>query len=188
MGGAERLRRKLRLGQPVLIAAIGASNTVRGGCEARQGGKCATSKYTNHTEGRVGWLLEAFMELNRSFPHAENRLINRAQMATGPEAFSRCLNAYLPVEADAVVISFADMCKLGKSPTLPLQARYVAGLSFEHLTHPDNTICRYRRLIPALSCSVRGSRWKAWCAPFWPDQIRLPWCSSVVKVPWLISV
>ena len=135
MGGAERLRRKLRLGQPVLIAAIGASNTVRGGCEARQGGKCALSKYTNHTEGRVGWLLEAFMELNRSFPHANNRLINRAQMATGPEAFSRCLNVYLPVEADAVVISFADMCKLGKDPTLPLAASYVAH-SFEHLTPP----------------------------------------------------
>ena len=79
MGGAQRLRRKLRLGQPVLIAAIGASNTVRGGCEARQGGKCAGSRYTNHSAGRVGWLLEAFIALNlnpnpnpltRSFPHA----------------------------------------------------------------------------------------------------------------------
>ena len=56
---------------------------------------------------------QAFLALNRSFPHAGNRLINRAQMATGPEAFSRCLNAYLPVEADAVVISFADMVRAG---------------------------------------------------------------------------
>ena len=79
MGGAQRLRRKLRLGQPVLIAAIGASNTVRGGCEARQGGKCASSRYTNHSAGRVGWLLEAFLALltltptltlTRTFPHA----------------------------------------------------------------------------------------------------------------------
>ena len=73
---------------------------------------------------------QAFLALNRSFPHAGNRLINRAQMATGPEAFSRCLNAYLPVEADAVVIAFADMCKLrGGSPTLPLAASY--GLAME---------------------------------------------------------
>ncbi len=90
VGDAVRLRRKLRLGLPVLLSALGSSNTVRGGCEAWQGGKCSGSKYAG------GWLLQALRALNASYPHAGHRLVNRAMMATGPAAFVRCLNAYVP--------------------------------------------------------------------------------------------
>ena len=108
VGGTGRLRRRLRRGEPVTLAAIGASNTVRGGCEPWQvEERCSAPKYS---AGRRGWLLQAFDALNRSYPHPRNRLLNHGIMATGPEAFTHCLNSFVPMEADAVIISFADMC------------------------------------------------------------------------------
>ncbi len=93
LGDATRLRRKLRAGMGVTLAAIGASNTVRGGCQASQGGKCASKKYiARDAHGNAhGWLLQAFEAMNRSWhapPHAPHRLVNRGMMATGPEVRS----------------------------------------------------------------------------------------------------
>lgn len=104
VGGASRARRKLRLGRPVMLAAIGSSNAVRGGCEERQGGKCTQKRFRN------GWLIESFQALNRSFPHAGHRLVNSALMATGPEGFVNCLSSHVPPEADIVILAFADIC------------------------------------------------------------------------------
>jgi len=74
IGGTGRLRRRLRRGEPITLAAIGASNTVRGGCEPWQvEERCSVSKYS---AGRRGWLLQAFDALNRSYPHPRNRLLN----------------------------------------------------------------------------------------------------------------
>ena len=104
IGAATRFRRRLRLRLPITIAALGASNTVRGGCEAWQGGKCTDERY------RSGWLLQAFLAFNRSWPHPAHRIVNRAMMATGPYAFVNCLSSHVPLEADVVIVAFADMC------------------------------------------------------------------------------
>ena len=68
LGESSRLQRKLRLGQPVTLAAIGASNTVRGGCQEWQGGKCAQPRYTERdADGSPhGWLLQTLEALNRT--------------------------------------------------------------------------------------------------------------------------
>uniref|UniRef100_A0A7S0ILG8 Uncharacterized protein n=1 Tax=Calcidiscus leptoporus TaxID=127549 RepID=A0A7S0ILG8_9EUKA len=103
----------MRGGEPITFVALGASNTVRGGCQQWQSpSKCSTPKYCDLTEdgNPHGWLLQAFTAINRTWPHPQHRLVNHAMMATGPEAFVRCLNKYVPVEADAVLLSFADMC------------------------------------------------------------------------------
>ena len=112
LGEMSRLQRKLRTGQPITLAAIGASNTVRGGCEQWQGGKCATAQYTGRdADGSPhGWLVQTLGALNRTWPHQQNRLINHGLIATGPEAFAACPRTYLSKEVDAVVIAFADMC------------------------------------------------------------------------------
>lgn len=128
LGDSSHLRRKLRSGGAVTLAAIGASNTVRGGCEAWQGGKCASARYTaRDADGSPqGWLLQAFEALNHSWPvvatpataasaaegepTSRHRLVNRAMMATGPEAFASCVRDYVPDDVDALLVGFADMC------------------------------------------------------------------------------
>ena len=68
LGESSRFQRKLRLGRPVTLAAIGASNTVRGGCQEWQGGKCAQPRYTERdADGSPhGWLLQTLEALNRT--------------------------------------------------------------------------------------------------------------------------
>jgi len=111
-GDTARLRRKLRLGEPLVFAAIGDSNVVRGGCHDWQRSKCGDPRYTNRTSdgSRHGWLLQAFEAFNHTWPNPSHRLANFAMMATGPDAFSRCLNTYVGEESDVVLIGFADMC------------------------------------------------------------------------------
>lgn len=111
-GDTSRIARKLRTGQPLTISTIGASNTVRGGCEVRQGGKCASSEYTARDDDGSphGWLMQVFEAVNRTWPHPENRLVNRGMMATGPQTYAKCVDKYVPPTADVVLISFADMC------------------------------------------------------------------------------
>jgi hypothetical protein len=146
MGNVERLRRALTANRPVKLAAIGASNTVRGGCQGWQRAKCAHPKYTvrlyiepgsTHplrcsdgpalTFGRQnisddgtrrGWLLQAFDGLSRVWPHAQHRLVNSALMATGPTGFEGCLNTFISLDADVALLGFADICS--RRTSLPL--------------------------------------------------------------------
>jgi len=86
---------------------------VRGGCEPWQLSRCAIQRYTaldDHGNPK-GWLLQAWRAVNRTWPHADNRLVNSGLMATGPEGFARCTNAYVPDDADAVLLAFADICE-----------------------------------------------------------------------------
>ena len=106
LGNTARLRRKLRSGRPVTLAAIGASNVVRGGCQEWQGSsKCTHPKYTNRSSDdgtHKGWLLQAFDALNATWPHPGNVLVNHGLMATGPSGFLGCLNTFVPESADVV--------------------------------------------------------------------------------------
>ena len=114
VGDTSRLRVALRSGHPITFAALGASNTVRGGCHAWQGSaKCTNPAYSGRSEdGRTarGWLLQAFDALNATWPHQNHRLVNHAMMATGPKAVVPCLDTYVPEDADVVLIAFAEMC------------------------------------------------------------------------------
>ena len=105
-GDVQRLGQKLIQGQPVTLAAIGASNVVRGGCHSWQRSKCSRDqRYAR------GWLIQLFDALNATWPHPNNRLVNRGLMATGPGPVATCLGTYVPVDADAVIIGFADICR-----------------------------------------------------------------------------
>ena len=90
---------------------------MRGGCQEWQGGKCTQPPYTDRdADGSPhGWLLQTLEALNRTWPHPQNRLVNRGMMATGPELVAKCPMTYIPKEADAVIISFADMCSAVKT-------------------------------------------------------------------------
>ena len=111
LGNVERLRRKLAAREPVTLAAIGASNVVRGGCEPWQNSKCAHPKYTNFSEDgtRRGWLIQAFEAMTRAWPHARHKLVDRGLMATGPAGFEGCLNRFIPLDADVALLGFADV-------------------------------------------------------------------------------
>ena len=116
-GRVDRLQRKLQHGrEPITIAAIGSSNVVRGGCEAwhnrSQGWKCAHPNYSSRSaDGSAkGWLLQAFEAINRTWPHPRSRLHNRALMATGPSGFDGCVNRFVPLDTDVVLLGFADVC------------------------------------------------------------------------------
>jgi hypothetical protein len=111
LGDAGRLRRKLRAALPITLSAIGASNVVRGGC-SEAGSSCSKPQYTNRsTDGLPrGWLLRAFESINRSWPHPASRLVNRGKMATPPSGYTECLNRYVPLDADVVLIGFAELC------------------------------------------------------------------------------
>jgi hypothetical protein len=114
-GDVTLLRAKLTRGEPVTMVAIGASNTVRGGCHSWQqpGSKCTDARYTNRSSGGStanGWLLQAFDAMNRTWPHAGHKLLNHALMATGPQSFVRCLDTFVPTSADIVIIAFNEMC------------------------------------------------------------------------------
>ena len=125
IGNVERLRRKLANGEPITMAAIGSSNVVRGGCPAldrpwRMGDpKCAYPKYTNRSADdgtSKGWLLQAYEAMQRTWPHPNHRLVNRALMATGPAGFEGCLNRFIPHDADIALLGFADVCNAGSLP------------------------------------------------------------------------
>ena len=51
-------------------------------------------------------------------------------MATGPEAFVRCLNLFVPEQADAVVLSFADMCAAVNADGTPETVRQTLNSTF----------------------------------------------------------
>ena len=115
VGSATRLHRKLATGLPITLAAIGSSNVVRGGCEEWQESKCSHPKYTNRSQvdgTKRGWLIQAFEAVNATWPHPKHKLVNRALMATGPDGFNGCLNSFVPDDADAVLVGFADMCRV----------------------------------------------------------------------------
>ena len=131
-GDAYRLRRKLRAGLPVTLVAIGASNTVRGGCQEWQMSKCSQAQYTERDRDGSphGWLMQAFEALNRTWPHPQHKLINRGMMATGPQAYVKCLNLFVPESADAVVLSFADMCAAVHKDGTPETVRQTLNSTF----------------------------------------------------------
>ena len=116
LGDVDRLRHKLNNHEPVTMVALGASNTVRGGCQQWQQkharSKCAQPKYTNRSADGTprGWLLQAFEAMERHWPHPQHKLVNNGLMATGPAGFDGCLNRFVPLEADVVLLSFADVC------------------------------------------------------------------------------
>jgi hypothetical protein len=106
LGDHGRLRAALQASRPMVLAALGSSNTVRGGCEQWQASKCSNKKYTaeDPRTGRPrGWLLQAWRRINDAWPHASSRLVNSALMATGPEGFARCTNAYVPAHGSHTV-------------------------------------------------------------------------------------
>ena len=74
LGDVDRLRHKLQAGQPIQMAAIGASNCVRGGCHPLQqkNTPCADAHLVRmKSDGtRFGWLVQAFDAFNRTWPHA----------------------------------------------------------------------------------------------------------------------
>ena len=120
IGDVERLRRALISNKPVTVAAIGASNTVRGGCEAWQEAKCSHAKYTNRSldDGTPkGWLLQSFEGMKRVWPAAGHKLINRALMATGPSGFQGCLNKFIPLDADVALLG--HLLRLAPLTSLP---------------------------------------------------------------------
>ena len=111
LGDASRLRRKLRAALPITLSAIGASNVVRGGC-SEPGSSCCKPEYTDRSADGLprGWLLRAFELINRSWPHPASRVVNRGKMATPPSGYTECLNRYVPLDADVVLIGFAELC------------------------------------------------------------------------------
>ena len=107
-GDTTRLKAALRRREGVVVTAIGASNTVRGGCHVWQQSKC--SHDTRYTKGNAGWLLQVFDHLNRTWPSANNLLINHGRMATPPTYFVPCVNQAVPAKTDLLLIAFGDMC------------------------------------------------------------------------------
>ena len=122
LGDGSRLRRKLRSGLPVTIAAIGASNVQRGGCQDWQKPtRCAMPDIAGadpKTGLARGWLLQAFQAINRTWPHPRHRLVNSAVGAQHPQSFTTCFNKHVPMDADAVMLGFAEFCR-GKNHLAP---------------------------------------------------------------------
>ena len=158
LGDTRRFGRKLRAGSPYVITVLGSSNAVRGGCVAtmQPHARCKATPYTNRSEEGIpaGWLLQAWEALNRlESTVGKNVLINNARMASPPEAFSYCLDKHVPLDTDAVVLSFADMC-YGDSPS------YVGHRNFGGTASIDNLLTGGSHdtggpVLPALEAIVR---------------------------------
>ena len=76
------------------------------------GSSCCKPEYTERSADGLprGWLLRAFELINRSWPHPASRVVNRGKMATPPSGYTECLNRYVPLDADVVLIGFAELC------------------------------------------------------------------------------
>ena len=111
-GDATRLRDALVGRKGIVLTAIGASNTVRGGCLPSQGTypeiQCRDPRYTTNS---TGWLLQVFNFMNRTWPNANNKLINNARFATGPSFFASLVDRSVPMSTTLLIIAFGEMCE-----------------------------------------------------------------------------
>lgn len=114
IGDTGAFGRRLAERQPVTITVIGSSNMVRGGCHLWQNTKCSLdTRYAARSDDdntHRGWLLQAFEAMNRSWPHPNHRLVNKAKMAAGPGQFTGCTHVHVPYDTNLLIMGFADVC------------------------------------------------------------------------------
>lgn len=67
----------------------------------------------------------------------------------GPEAFTHCLNSFVPMEADAVVIAFADMCPADEGVYLGVGAGTTASSAHQFEANVETLVRGLLRRKPA---------------------------------------
>lgn len=97
---------RLRAGKPLVVTAIGMSNTVAyGGC---YGAGCHSRKGAPGAKERreTGWARSFLAALNESFPHTRHALYNRAFGASNPRSVTTCLAGHLAPRTDILLVDF----------------------------------------------------------------------------------
>jgi hypothetical protein len=116
--GGHLLVDRLSRGLPISVVAIGASVAVQGGCFDQAEAECMKYAGAQHVDlgfgrsGRFkGFLVEWFEWMNRTWPHPQHSLVNRAAGGTALQTILPCLFGTLPARVDLVVLEVGSMAK-----------------------------------------------------------------------------
>ena len=104
----KKLLGRLRARQPVVVTAIGQSNTVLyGGCfgEAGCGDEAKRHNWTT-TRSAHGWAGEFMEWLNATWPHPDHALYNHAAGASNSKFVTTCLASHLAAGTDLLLVDF----------------------------------------------------------------------------------
>jgi hypothetical protein len=101
--------RRLQLGEPIVVTAIGMSNTFNfAGCYGNSG--CLAFSEWRQQEGRraelpgsVGWGVTFMEALNKSWPHPDHQFYNRAAGASNPSLATNCLASHVAPQTDLLI-------------------------------------------------------------------------------------
>ena len=97
-----RALKRLLAGKPLVVTALGMSNTVmRGGCF---GAGCAAGQPHGKTQWAFGtqWM----QWINQTWPHPDHALYNRAAGASNPLRATRCLASHVAPNTDVLLVDF----------------------------------------------------------------------------------
>ena len=112
-GDSTRFRDALLGGEGVVVTAVGASNTVRGGCHPWQDKlKCREPHYNRNN---AGWLLQVFDYMNRTWPHGKHKLVNSARMSTPPSYFFYNIKQVIPRDTTLLILAFNEICGMRRA-------------------------------------------------------------------------
>ena len=103
--------RRLQRGEPLIVTAIGMSNTFEfGGCYGDQG--CGALYEMRKQEGKKGtdpshgWGVAFMTWLNRTWPHPGHQFFNRAAGASNPTLATHCLASHLAPGTNMLIVDF----------------------------------------------------------------------------------
>ena len=101
------LQHKLTHGQPITVAALGASVAQMGGCygDSQSGKRCTKYGYGP----QKGCLVSFFEVINATWPHRDHVLRNAATDATPAHMLLSCLYTLLPSDPDLIILEFGSM-------------------------------------------------------------------------------